>query len=835
MHRCSRARVPGAAAAVVLLALLLVWPAPRARAAQHADLCASLATQDVTATATLRIEGRTGRAVWASSHLQMAVPRSWEGAAAVLSGRMRPTACLPGVTATSTSDIRVAGDHVMLSLEGSGPLSSAHTWWTVDHLDPQALDGPPGTVTFAPPALEGWTWSRIVIDGDRHFTVERVFQTPASFNGDELVRWTDYHPPVVVAGTFPGPTVQLASTSWMADVLATGDRPVTRGVLRILSGAVLYGAAALVFLRRRVRARRRVAPEGSGTPQDHGVLAAGTSLAVAGVLYQVALVLSPDTGLYQLVVLAVAGLLVWMPVPLMRPRDLTRARSRWLAWCLAVGWVVGGTEVANVVLPEPVAYSEVLALYLLGLLVVATVLSARRLAWVHPQDGDGRRLLARLWWIVVLVTVPLIAFGHQFGLTAVVGFSLSHLLQVGLAAVMVVHLTRDVDQPLSDVGRETGPLVIVLAVALLEALRWDYSFLVGLALPVLVVAVVWGCLAALRASGPWAVLARVGEHEARAAAGEGSVEQLQAGLIAAQDTLRGLRAERKALEKGLADGAVTTEEAVPKRRRIEWHIRQLRRLPPGSIEPTPPPPRSPLARLRIAMARLLGSGARPDAPAGPDGRDLPARLDPGDVALSFGPAGHPPGNGARAFHVTAMLGLLPAAYFLSARLAGDDSAFIDPSVVIELAISEFAFWGLTGFVLGYLWAVLPTRRGSTKALLVWVVYVAVVLLLAGVSAATLAAVPEGLFLRGTMLVFVLLVVGLLMDLLVLRPAGATTPLIGYFAEYYRLNRVVPILTLVVPLVASALAIWREIDRPPASVTPAAEEQQDSEAQAGRGS
>jgi hypothetical protein len=117
-----------------------------------------------------------------------------------------------------------------------------------------------------------------------------------------------------------------------------------------------------------------------------------------------------------------------------------------------------------------------------------------------------------------------------------------------------------------------------------------------------------------------------------------------------------------------------------------------------------------------------------------------------------------------------------------------------------------------------MWSVLPGRRGSIKALYIWSCYLIFVAILWGSALISRESMPSGVLLRGLVLLIALLICGVLMDLWVLRPGDQhRRSALSFLAEYFRLNKVLPIATLVVPLVAAIVAIWSQVDSPPTTV------------------
>jgi Family of unknown function (DUF6185) len=280
-------------------------------------------------------------------------------------------------------------------------------------------------------------------------------------------------------------------------------------------------------------------------------------------------------------------------------------------------------------------------------------------------------------------------------------------------------------------------------------------------------------------------------------------ESLAKELLRAGERLDNIALELKALEKKLSDGAISATTYDQRRRSLQKEIDDLRRVPPTIEQP------------RLSLPQRLWKRLPFTATSNPAGVALTKRISPVDVALSLGPKGDLVRNGLLAATIGAVLAAIPATYFTwKAQQPLQDGlrSLLSPSLSLLAAFGrELLFWWLVAFLLGAAWSSLYGRRGSTRALQVWLC-VAVPIAIHGVLNWAFDQQPNAnVLFRGTLALVILLVVGLTMDLSTLRLQDSTTSGVGIFRRYYNFNRVIATVTLLVPLATAGLTLWQQID------------------------
>jgi hypothetical protein len=293
------------------------------------------------------------------------------------------------------------------------------------------------------------------------------------------------------------------------------------------------------------------------------------------------------------------------------------------------------------------------------------------------------------------------------------------------------------------------------------------------------------------------------------------LRRLQAGLVKAHERLNDIDAERKSWDSQILTGAMTAEEKVRRAARLEVEEGALRRVPPETYRAYQASGERSLGvqspgRSSTGDFVVVGGGVRKERPL-----DLPKRMSPLDLAFALGPHANGPLNALTAVSILSVLAVGPGAVLVASRLQDEPQQLVF-AFRLEVVLSEFLFWTCFGLCLGLLWPLLPGRRGSTKALIYWLSASVPTFLLVGIVAeASDQSVTQGLLLRSLVLGALLMATGLAMDLVVLvRAAQPVRPVMRSFVTYYRLNKIIPTISLMIPLAVALLGIWNQLDNAP---------------------
>jgi hypothetical protein len=453
------------------------------------------------------------------------------------------------------------------------------------------------------------------------------------------------------------------------------------------------------------------------------------------------------------------------------------------------------------------------AIYLMWLLLIgaaSAILNAPPFDWYKRLPRYRLALLLTAIYLAIYGGLSLIRHFPIMNLTYIVEIAndLIPLLLLLGAVGLLVRGGRE-DQLLLDRDQRWIIAWLVSFVLLMVSPRYYLSIhvpivaITGLAITVLV----------LRVSGNNAILARLTQKQQI----PNSLKKLHDSgqqLIVAGERLNSLSAEFKALQKQLSEGAISSAEYSSRRGDLEAEVDGLRRLPP--------PMRSKL---------IIRSGVH--------STPLPERTNPIDIALSLGPDGNIAKTGMRAGTIGLLLGLLPAGYFsVQSWLPLDQLrltlAIPDLYLLISFA-RQLVFWWILSLVLGAAWGSLYGRRGSTRALQVWFCVALPLGIHSGLTWALDQHSEATALFRVTLLLVVLLVVGLSIDLQTLRGYELTQQWdLGLFRRYYKFNRLVATITLIVPLATAGLSLWQQVqsgalrERPPTIRTESVADQQQPE-------
>jgi hypothetical protein len=253
---------------------------------------------------------------------------------------------------------------------------------------------------------------------------------------------------------------------------------------------------------------------------------------------------------------------------------------------------------------------------------------------------------------------------------------------------------------------------------------------------------------------------------------------------------------------------LVTPEQLARRAWLENEQKRLRRWP---LDESPPEATLP-ARLNSRVRTLLGRQKQDDD--NQPGVEFPEPAGPADMALALGPACDPVGNLSRAFRPAYILVLFPACYFAWRQNLVNSTPWTSLQYYIALVENlskELAFWLLFPLVLAVAWSSLAGRRGTERGLQVWLIFllpIAVHVFFNQIfgQSATLTSV-----LQCAILLVVLLILGVWVDLSMLRESRRNVTSFKLFQGYVRLNRVVAAVTLLIPLVTAGLTIWNQIN------------------------
>jgi hypothetical protein len=809
--------------AALVAGLLASMPSPPVSAAPD-SLCEDIDPGDIRASArlTLELEEPTHRV---TSSVTIDVPASSPRITQLLTDEP-PTnlsGCLPllsGVFDTDRSDYdaELDGDKVTIRTTVTSESSS---FFYFDPLWSVSADGRTVDVGFNA-SLGAIVWHKVTIRTDSGLDILEVTPRPKVFDGKGTVAW---QPDGAVTGT-------LQASVATSKVTVASKARESIGNLRILmnaaSGLLVFAGMLYVFRRRRSAAAsgRRSAPPAGDGDGDPDVAAAGRAVALAGLFLSLAAV--------RYVVATGGPLLDWAVNAL--PLLLLLLAAHRLGLVASKGVALLSTAVITAFAWSD-SFTAAFALTLLGSVLVRPprVLLAREGAGPVAMTATAAPTASPRWPDRTAPGWPLALLVGVTGLvgaadTALGGY-LSPPIAVSLLSFAVLGVALfDVSTRLPpDTARAPELLVVFLAVAVVHGLYWSFPSYFRAGLPVTALLAMMLTLAALRRVAERTVLERV-----KGASFDEPPEQrvrLQTELLEAEGILRSLHDERRALDASVASGSLTAREKLRKERALQAHVAEVRRIPPMLAHREEPAAPS-AGRLRTTVSAVasrmaswwgsretLGQHVAEDADAVVA---LPPRIDPVDVALALGPEGSAAENARVALGIVLRLAVLPATYFVWVQLSAG-TATVRPGLIFvgfEMALGEFAFWAGFGLAFGLLWSKIPGRRGSTKALLVTVPYTCVIALVWVLFAPLGEPLAPSFLLRGLFLLVTLLLTGLLMDLRVMRPAeDATRPALAFFATYYRLNRVIPTVTLLVPLIAAVVGIWGQIDKAPTVVSP----------------
>jgi hypothetical protein len=139
------------------------------------------------------------------------------------------------------------------------------------------------------------------------------------------------------------------------------------------------------------------------------------------------------------------------------------------------------------------------------------------------------------------------------------------------------------------------------------------------------------------------------------------------------------------------------------------------------------------------------------------------------------------------------------------------SRWIDPNLTALFYLVEVAvFWLTPAALLGLTWGCLPGRRGTGRAVAVWLPF-AIAFTSAWLIPYLLGLAPAGRWLFfASLLLLTLLVAALATDLTTIRALnGRSRPAAGV-ARLYGLNKTVAVLGLILPLIGSGLTLWGQL-------------------------
>jgi hypothetical protein len=262
------------------------------------------------------------------------------------------------------------------------------------------------------------------------------------------------------------------------------------------------------------------------------------------------------------------------------------------------------------------------------------------------------------------------------------------------------------------------------------------------------------------------------------------LQDIQEYLINAEMQLDELTKDLKAYE-----GVPLTNQQVERRDHLEKEATRLRQWP--TLE----------NRRRL---RLREQGKQP----------FPEPAGPADMALALGPGCEPMQNAKRAFRPAVALVFVPVLYF-AGRESFVSSQFSPTPLspyfrfITNLCV-ELTFWLFPLLALAVIWSSLAGRRGSGRAIQIWLCVSLPLIIHSFINNALNQSATLTPILRCAVLLVALLSLGLWLDLSTLRLYRPRVTSFRSFQRYVRLNRVVAILTLLVPLITAGLAIWSQI-------------------------
>jgi Family of unknown function (DUF6185) len=184
------------------------------------------------------------------------------------------------------------------------------------------------------------------------------------------------------------------------------------------------------------------------------------------------------------------------------------------------------------------------------------------------------------------------------------------------------------------------------------------------------------------------------------------------------------------------------------------------------------------------------------------------------MALALGPGCEPWRNVRKAYGPAVGLVLVPVVYFAwRASFVGLQyipSPYSYFGFITNLW-TELTFWLFPLLALAVAWSSLAGRRGPGRAIQVWLCVSLPLIIHSFINDVFNQSGTLTPILRCALLLIALLCLGLWLDMSTLRLYRADVTSFRLFQGYVRLNRVVAILTILVPLVTASLTIWNQID------------------------
>jgi hypothetical protein len=408
-------------------------------------------------------------------------------------------------------------------------------------------------------------------------------------------------------------------------------------------------------------------------------------------------------------------------------------------------------------------------------------LEGRRLA----QDSSAPQNLA-LWSGVATIVFGCLALVADLAdlATGSTLFALTTLLGLTLpfAALFLVALSKRQTAVLLDSSIDRAVVALVLAEVMLIALPYWY---VGTYISV---AAVLGFTTTLGILTIGSIRSRLrAAQDILAGVPPEDLRQLQPQLVEAGQKLTRLQPALRSLE-----GRALTPDELDLRRSLEEKQRRLRRWPFDLEDPF---------KDGWSISELDALSAR-DA-------------DPIELALAMGPRADPVDHLVQAVRLSAILAILPVLWFAGSAarqtmrdVNGGFRAALD--VFLAVGAQEAAFWMIPTCVLAVSWGTLAGRRGSSRALQVWL---CVAIPVAGHWLAVVGLeqkMDTTLVLRASGILLVLLIFGVVLDLRTLSSSPRRESITSQIARYFSLGRAVAVLTVVIPLLATGVTIWNEV-------------------------
>jgi hypothetical protein len=290
------------------------------------------------------------------------------------------------------------------------------------------------------------------------------------------------------------------------------------------------------------------------------------------------------------------------------------------------------------------------------------------------------------------------------------------------------------------------------------------------------------------------------------------LQVVQGKLIAAQKQLDELKKDLNAL-----DGAPLTNEQFQRRNQLEKDAARLHRWPSTESQGRT----GKIARINFGVRRFLRirEQTKQDEQLGPR---FPEPAGPADMALVLGPGCEPMGNARKAWWPAVGLALVPVFYFAWHESFGipqipapSAPSYLDLiNHIFNFVINiwrELTFWLFPLLALAVAWSSLAGRRGSGRAIQIWLCVSLPLIIHSFINDGLNQSDTLTPILRCALLLIALLSLGLRLDLLTLRLYRPDVTSFRRFQGYLRLNRVIAILTLLLPLITAGLTIWGQID------------------------